>query len=111
MFEFDEPYQRDLALIGLVILLVLLCVGAFVVISEINQTTRWLTVEETDTIYATENVVAFESMTPAQQRTFEAALADSENYVKVTNASTKVWEDHRAVRYENRTYAVEVAVT
>ncbi|WP_152041192.1 hypothetical protein [Salinigranum salinum] len=111
MFEFDEPYQRDLALIGLGILVVLLCVGAFVFVSETNQSTRWLTVDETDTIYPTEEVVAFESMTPAQQRTFKAALADPENYVEVTNASTKVWEDHRAVRYENRTYEVEVAVT
>ena len=67
MFEFEEAYQRDLALVGLGVLVVVLCVGSVLTyLTQTSQSVKYLTVEETDTIYPTEEVVEFESMTPAQ---------------------------------------------
>jgi hypothetical protein len=109
---FEEPYQRDLALVGLGVVAVLLCVGA--VHASLSLTTHsatYLGVEETDTIYPREEVVEFESMTPAQQRAFEAALADEENREEVTGVGTEVWTDHRAVSYRGERYEVYVLST
>ncbi|AUV81110.1 hypothetical protein C2R22_05075 [Salinigranum rubrum] len=109
MFEFEEPYQRDLALVGLGVLVVVLCVGgALAYLTLTSQSAKYLSVEETDTIYPHEEVVAFESMTPAQQRAFEAALADEDNRAEVTGVSTEVWTDHRAVSYRGELYEVGV---
>jgi hypothetical protein len=108
----DEPYQRDLALVGLGVVAVLLCVGgALAYLSLTTHSAKHLTVEETDTIYPRDEVVEFESMTPAQRRTFEAALADEDNRVEVTEARTEVWIDHRAVSYRGERYEVYVLST
>ncbi|WP_142856087.1 hypothetical protein [Salinigranum halophilum] len=109
MFEFEEPYQRDLALVGLGIGVVLLCVGgAFAYLSLTTHSATYLSVEETDIIYPREEVVEFDALTPAQQRAFEAALADEENREEVTEVSTEVWTDHRAVSYRGDLYEVYV---
>ncbi len=73
--------------------------GTLAYLTLTSQSVKYLSVEETDTIYLTEAVGEFESMTPAQQRAFEAALADGDNRAEVTGVSTEVWTDYRAVSY------------
>jgi hypothetical protein len=108
-FEFEEPYQRDLALVGLGVLAVLLCVGGvFAYFSLTTHSAKYLSVEETDTSYATEEVVEFDSLTPAQQRAFEAALADEDRRAELTDVRSEVWAEHRAVSYRGERYEVYV---
>ncbi|WP_372912479.1 hypothetical protein [Salinigranum sp.] len=76
-----------------------------------THSAKYLSVEETDTIYPRDEVVEFESMTPAQRRAFEAALVDEDNRVEVTGARTEVWTDHRAVSYRGELYEVYVLST
>lgn len=108
-FEFEEPYQRDLALVGLGVLAVLLCVGGvFAYFSLTTHSAKYLSVEETDTIYPREEVVEFDALTPAQQRAFEDALAAEDNRVELTGVRSDVWTEHRAVSYRGELYEVYV---
>ncbi|WP_380674626.1 hypothetical protein [Salinigranum sp. GCM10025319] len=107
----EEQYQRELAAVVAVVALVGLCVAGVFAYMELTTTHgEWLSVEPADAnaTYDDDEVVAFESMTPAQQRTFRAALDDEDGRVEITNASSEVWTDHRAVRYRNETYWVGV---
>ena len=107
----EEQYQRELAAIVAVIAFVGLCVaGAFAYIELVVSHGEWLSVEPADAnaTYDSEEVVAFEAMTPAQQRTFRAALDAENGRVEITNARSEVWADHSAVQYRNERYEVWV---
>jgi isopropylmalate/homocitrate/citramalate synthase len=107
----EEQYQRELAAVVAVIALIGLCVvGAFAYMELTTTHGERLSVEPADAnaTYDSDEVVAFEAMTQAQKRTFRAALNAESGRVEITNASSEVWTDHRAVRYRNETYEVYV---
>lgn len=55
------------------------------------------------------SVIAFEELTPEQQRVFERALENDSRYAQIpSGVNSSVWVENRAVRYQNRTYTVAV---
>jgi hypothetical protein len=59
------------------------------------------------------SVVAFEELSPEQQRVFEQALENDGGYRTAripSGVNDEVWVENRYVRYQNKTYAVGVIV-
>ena len=54
-------------------------------------------------------VIAFEELTPEQQRVFERALENDSGYARIpSGVNSSVWVENRAIRHLNRTYTVAV---
>lgn len=102
----------------LVVLLIPFCAGCTQTFDGANQTdateltSRSLTVgQETVPADSKDEIIEFENMTEAQQKTFERALNEPDRTIRVPQGvDYEVWHDYQYVKYQNETYSVVVAV-
>lgn len=102
--------------IGLGIVLLLVVSVGGVLLTELDldghTTASYLDVSPAESDDSINQTVAFSNLSPAQQRAFKQALNDEDNYVQIPDGvDEQVWIENRAVRYQNRTYEVFVAVS
>jgi len=109
--------MKRLLVVGLVFGAVIAGVGLIAVWDDATTPDRtsaaFLHAEQIDDSEAVDgSVVEYENLTTDQQTVFERAIADDLNSTEVpddTNAS--VWYSGGAVRYQNRTYDIDVSET
>jgi len=101
---------------SLIITLVLLCGIGAVIVSQFaipsHQSTPHLQVSTVGGNVTEHSVVAFENLTPGQQRVFERALTSESQLTSIPDTiDTDVWVENNYVRYQTKTYRVLVAVS
>jgi hypothetical protein len=93
-----------------------LAVGAVALVPDPTPQGRYLAVEPVENDGTVETPgedaerVAFASLSGAQQRAFERALADDDRFVRIPDGvDHAVWIENDVVVYRNRSYRVSVA--
>jgi len=77
-----------------------------------HTSASYLDVSRVDSTISENETVAFSNLTPSQQRVFENALKDEDNYVQIpASVDEQVWIENNHVQYQNQTYRVAVAVS
>ncbi|MFC7138808.1 hypothetical protein ACFQMA_03020 [Halosimplex aquaticum] len=104
--------RRHWIVLGAVLLVAAPLVGLAIVDFHESPNGSWLHVDEpVDDVPANETIT-FQSLSPDQRRVFERAVRSDRGYTSIPKAVNEtVWIDARAVRYENETYPVGVAVS